>query len=43
MKEVLKKLFGFESMSENDREAVAILPAVLVFGALCFGVLVVFG
>ena len=43
MKEVLKKLFGIEPMSAEDREAVALLPAVLVFGALCFCVLVVFG
>ena len=43
MKEVLKKLFSLEPMSAEDREAVAMLPVVLVFGALCFGVLVVFG
>ena len=43
MKEVLKKMFGLEPMSAEEREAVALLPAVLLFGALCFGVLVVFG
>ena len=43
MKEVFKKMFGLEPMSAEEREAVALLPAVLLFGALCFGVLVVFG
>lgn len=43
MKEVLKKLFGLKPMNAEEREAVALFPAVLVFGALCFGVLVVFG
>ena len=43
MKEVLKKLFGLEPMSAEEREAVALLPAVLVMGALCFGAAVLLG
>lgn len=43
MKEVLKKVFGLEPMSAEEREAVAMLPAVLVMGLLCFGVAVLFG
>lgn len=41
MKEVLKKIFGFEPMSAEDREAVVLLPAVLLFGAVLFAVAVV--
>lgn len=43
MKEVFKKMFGLEPMSAEEREAVAMLPAVLLFGALCFGVAVLLG
>jgi hypothetical protein len=43
MKEVFFKLFGLEPMSAEDREAVAMLPAVLIMGVLCFGVAVLFG
>lgn len=43
MKEVFKKLFGLEPMSAGEREAVAMLPAVLVMGALCFGAAVLLG
>lgn len=43
MKEVLKKLFGLVPMSAGEREAVAMLPAVLVMGALCFGAAVLLG
>ena len=43
MKELFKKLFGLEPMSEGDREAVALLPAVLVVGVLCFGAAVLLG
>jgi hypothetical protein len=43
MKEVFKKLFGLEPMSAEDREAFALLPAVLVMGALCFGAAVLLG
>lgn len=43
MKEVFKKLFGLEPMSAEDREAFALLPAVLLFGFILFGVAVVFG
>ena len=43
MKEVLKKVFGIEPMSAEEREAVALLPAVLLFGVLCIGVAVLLG
>lgn len=43
MKEVFKKIFGIEPMSAEDREALALLPAVLLFGALCFGAAVLLG
>ena len=43
MEEVFKKIFGIEPMSAGEREAVALLPAVLVFGALCFGAAVLLG
>ena len=43
MKEVFFKLLGLEPMSAGEREAVAILPAVLVMGALCFGAAVLLG
>lgn len=43
MKEVIKKLFGLEPMSADEREAVAMLSAVLIFGALCFGAAVLLG
>lgn len=43
MKEVIKKLFGIEPMSAEDREAFALLPVVVVFGFVLFGVAVVFG
>ena len=43
MKEVFFKLFGLEPMSSEDREAVALLPVVLVMGALCFGAAVLLG
>lgn len=43
MKEVFYKLFGLKPMSAGEREAVAILPAVLVLGALCFGAAVLLG
>ena len=43
MKDVFKKLFGLAPMSAGEREAVAILPAVLVLGALCFGAAVLLG
>lgn len=43
MKEVFCKLFGLEPMSTDEREAVAMLPAVLVMGVLCLGVAVLFG
>ena len=43
MKKVLKKLFGREPMSAEEREAVAMLPVVLVFGWLCLAMAVVLG
>ena len=43
MKEIFKKLFGIEPMSAEEREAVAMLPAVLVFGWLCLAMAVVLG
>ena len=43
MKEVLKKIFGLEPMSAGEREAVVMLPAVLVIGVLCFGAAVLLG
>ena len=43
MKEIFCKLFGLEPMSAEDREAVAMLPAVLVMGVLCFGAAVLLG
>ena len=43
MKEAFKKLFGLEPMSAEEREAVAMFPAVLVMGVLCFGVAVLLG
>lgn len=43
MKEVFLKLFGLEPMSAGEREAVALLPAVLVIGVLCFGAAVLLG
>ena len=43
MKEVFKKLLGLEPMSAEEREAVAMLPAVLIMGVLCFGLAVLFG
>lgn len=43
MEEVFKKLFGFKPMSAEEREAVAILPAVLIFGVLCLGAAVLLG
>ena len=43
MKEIFKKLFGLEPMSAEERDAVAILPAVLVMGVLCLGAAVLLG
>jgi hypothetical protein len=43
MKKFFYKLFGLEPMSAEEREAVAILPAVLVIGLLCFGAAVLLG
>ena len=43
MKKVLKKMFGLEPMSAEERDAVAILPAVLIMGVLCFGAAVLLG
>ena len=43
MKEIFYKLFGLEPMSAEEREAVALLPVVLVMGVLCFGVAVLLG
>lgn len=43
MKEVFKKLFGLEPMSAEDRESFALLPFVVVFGFVLFGLAVVFG
>ena len=43
MKEVLKKIFGLEPLSAEERDAVAILPAVLVMGVLCFSAAVLVG
>lgn len=43
MKDVFKKMFGFKPMSAGEREAVAMLPAVLVMCALCFGAAVLLG
>jgi hypothetical protein len=43
MKEVFKKLLGIEPMSAEDREAFALLPAVLLFGALCLAMAVILG
>jgi hypothetical protein len=42
MKDVFKKLFGREPMSAEDREAFALLPAVVVFGFFIFGLAVLF-
>lgn len=41
MKEVFKKIFGIEPMSAEDRDSLALLPAVLLFGAVLFAVAVV--
>jgi hypothetical protein len=43
MKEVFKKMFGRAPMSAEEREAFALLPVVVVFGFVLFGVAVVFG
>ena len=43
MKEVFFKLFGLEPMSAEERDAVVMLPAVLVMGVLCFGAAVLLG
>ena len=43
MKEVFKKLFSREPMSAGEREALLLLPAVLLFGVLCFGAAVLLG
>ena len=43
MKEVFFKLFGRAPMSAEDREAFALLPVVVLFGFVLFGVAVVFG
>lgn len=43
MKEVFCKLLGLEPMSAEDREAVAMLPAVLIMGVLCLGAAVLLG
>ena len=43
MKTTFKKLFGIIPMSAKEREAVAMLPAVLVMGVLCLGAAVLLG
>lgn len=43
MQEIFCKLFGLEPMSAEEREAVAMLPAVLVIGVLCLGAAVLLG
>lgn len=43
MKDVVKKLFGLLPMSAEERKAVAMLPAVLIFGVLCLGAAVLLG
>lgn len=43
MKEVFKKLCGREPMTAQERESVALLPFVVVFGFVLFGLAVVLG
>ena len=43
MKEIFCKLFSLEPMSAEEREAVAMLPVVLVMGVLCLGAAVLLG
>lgn len=43
MKEVFFKLLGVEPMNAEEREAWELLPAVLLFGAMCLAMSVIFG
>lgn len=43
MKEIFKKMFGIKPMSAEEREAWELLPAVLLFGALCLAMAVILG